>query len=136
MGSGRTGHSDRGPGILPVSTGARLNFYSGNVNGLNEKEKQILFFEMLEQEKADIAFISESHLLKEDIEGPVFVDRLKNTQYRVLSSSSAQDRTKGVMIIARRNLGANILGKGGDSDGRITYVKTEIENHKIAFMAI
>ena len=85
---------------------------------------------MLEEERADLAFISESHLLKED------VDKLKNTQYQVLSSSSAQDRTKGVMILARRNLGASILGKGGDSDGRITYVKTEIENHKIAFMAI
>ena len=64
------------------------------------------------------------------------MDKLNNAQYQVLSSSSAQDRTKGVMILARRNLGASILGKGGDSDGRITYVKTEIENHKIAFMAI
>ena len=106
------------------------------MNGLNEKKKQILLWEMLKEERADLAFISESHLLKEDIEGPDFMNRLKNTQYRLLSSSSAQDRTKGVMIIARRNLGASILGKGGDSDGRITYVKTEIENHKIAFMAI
>ena len=84
------------------------------MNGLNEEKKQVLFFEILDRERADLAFISESHLLKED------VDKLNNAQYQVLSSSSAQDRPKGVMILARRNLGATILGKGGDSAGRIT----------------
>ena len=46
------------------------------MNGLNDENKKILFFEMLEEERADLAFISESHLLKED------VDKLENTQYQ------------------------------------------------------
>ena len=45
------------------------------MNGLNEEKKQVLFFEILDRERADLAFISESHLLKED------VDKLNNTQY-------------------------------------------------------
>ena len=89
---------------------------------------------MLDEERADIAFISEAHLKNEDMD--TLKNTLKNTHYQVLSSSSAQDRTKGVLILAKRNLGISILGKGGDSAGRITYVKTEIEEQKIAFMAI
>ena len=81
------------------------------------KIKRYLFFEMLEEERADLAFISESHLLKKD------VDKLENTQYQVLSSSSAQDRTKGVMILARRNLGASILGKGGTRTAELHMLK-------------
>ena len=90
----------------------------------------MLFFDILDRERADIALISESHLLEED------VDKLNVQHYQVLSSSSAEGRSKGVVILARRNLGATVLGKGGDSAGRITYVKTQIENHKIAFMAV
>ena len=109
---------------------SRLTLFSANVNGLNITHQRICFFDILAREHVDIAMICESHLLKKD------VSMLNDSQYQLLSSSSSLTKTKGVAIIARRNLEFTNLGSGGDSAGRITFTKTKIENNKIAFLAI
>ncbi len=74
--------------------------------------------------------VSETHLLKED------VHRVQNKDYHVLASSSYSNRSRGVLIISPRKLDVTILGSGGDSEGRITFLKTITSNIKIAFVSI
>ncbi len=79
--------------------------------------------------------VQESHLKEEDIR------RCNNTFYEVVSHSSSDTKTKGVLILVRRTLNINILDKGCDMDGRITHIKithikTIVENRNILFLSV
>ena len=93
-------------------------------------DKRTSFLDVLRRERVDIALVSESHLLQKD------VHKLQNKHYVVKTNASALNKTKGVVIVVRRNFQVTNLGVGGDSDGRITFMKTIIENKKIAFLSI
>ncbi len=56
----------------------------------------------------------EFHLKEEDI-------HRCNTFYEVVSHSSSDTETKGVLILVWRTLNITILDKGCDTDGRITH---------------
>ncbi len=73
------------------------------------------FLNFLRRRKIDIVLVQESHLKEEDIR------RCNNTFYEVVSHSSSDTKTKGVLILVWRTLNINILDKGCDTDGRITY---------------
>uniref|UniRef100_A0A667XZT6 Endonuclease/exonuclease/phosphatase domain-containing protein n=1 Tax=Myripristis murdjan TaxID=586833 RepID=A0A667XZT6_9TELE len=107
----------------------RLILFSLNARGLNSPHKRVGLLDVLEREKVDIAMVSESHLLQRDIYS------FHNRHYHVLSSSSTPNKTKGVLIVARRSLQFTNLGTGGDLEG-ITFIKTIIANRKIAFVSI
>lgn len=107
-----------------------LNILSCNINGLNGPHKRTGFLELLRQRKVDIALIQESHLRKND------VHRCNNKFYEVVSFAATDNKTKGVLIIVKRKLNISILDKKGDDDGRITCIKTLIDNRKVAFLSV
>lgn len=107
-----------------------LNILSWNVNGLNGPHKRACCLELLKRRKIDLALIQETHLKKED------VHRCNNKFYKVISASSATDKTKGVMILLRRNLRMDIIEHDNDTDGRIAHVKALVGNRKVAFLSV
>lgn len=66
----------------------------------------------------DIAFNQESHLRSVDSQ------RFENKFYYTAASASLSSKNRGSLIVLKRNLSLNILGKYGSEDGRVSYVKT------------
>lgn len=54
----------------------------------------------------------------------------------MVSHSSANTKTKDVLTLVRRTLNITILDKSCDTDGRITHIKTIIENRNIVFLSV
>lgn len=108
----------------------KLTVLSFNARGLNLPYKRTRFLDTLKRERVDVALVSESHLLKKD------VHKLQNNNYCVKASASALNKTKGVLIIVRRNFQFTSIDVGNDIEGRITFMKTIIENKKIAFLSV
>ena len=104
--------------------------FSWNARGLNIPHKRVALLEVLRKEKVGVAMISESHLLEKDSL------RIHNKQYHVVAHSAAANKSKGVLIIVKRNLNFTNLGTGGDTEGRVTFIKTLINNKKIAFVSV
>lgn len=63
-------------------------------------------------------------------------NRMSNRFFHILASSSASNKSKGVMIICQRNLRLKLLDTWADSNGRITIVKVHIENRDMALISI
>ncbi len=63
-------------------------------------------------------------------------NRCYNKFYEVVSHSSSDTKTKGVLILVQRTLNITILDKGCDTDGRITHIKTIVENRNIVFLSV
>lgn len=101
-----------------------------NARGLNLSSKRISCLDLLHRKKIDIAFIQESHLLKDD------VFRFSNKHYQVLASSSFRKKSRGVLIVGRCKLPLTILDSGNDAEGRVAYVKTMLGNYKITFISV
>lgn len=64
------------------------------------------------------------------------IRRLADKHYHVIGSSTSGTKTKGVAIVARRSFGMKIQDTWSDAEGRLTIVKTEISNRKIAFISV
>ena len=109
---------------------AKLIIFSWNVRGLNTALKISNCLDVIGRKGADIAMLQETHVLEQDIH------RIENTNYSVASYSSANNKSKGVIIIIRKGLKFNILEKGGDQEGRITYVKGTFGGQKIALVNV
>lgn len=107
-----------------------LTILSCNVQGLNFPHKRVSLLDFLRRKKVDIAFLQESHFLQKDI------TRINNKYFTVLASSSYDKKTRGVMIVAKCSLNLTKLGSGWHAEGRITFVKTIIEERKVAFVSI
>uniref|UniRef100_A0A3B1ICK8 Reverse transcriptase domain-containing protein n=1 Tax=Astyanax mexicanus TaxID=7994 RepID=A0A3B1ICK8_ASTMX len=107
-----------------------LNILSWNINGLNEPLKRASFLDLLQRKQIDIGLIQESHLRAADI------SKCNNKFFRVAAYASANNSTKGVLILVRRSLQITILNQGSDEDGRITYITTTVGNRKIAFVSV
>ncbi len=106
-----------------------LNILSCSINGLHGPHKRTGVLDFLHRGKIDIVFVRESRL-KED------VHKCNNTFYEVVSHSSSHTKTKGVLISVWRTLNITILYKGCDTDGRMTHIKTIVENRNIVFLSV
>uniref|UniRef100_A0A671T6T9 exodeoxyribonuclease III n=1 Tax=Sinocyclocheilus anshuiensis TaxID=1608454 RepID=A0A671T6T9_9TELE len=95
-----------------------INILSWNVNGLNSPIK------------VSIALIQESHLKSADMHC------FQKIYFKVISSSSAVNKTKGVLIVIKLNIDFSIIRSGGDTEGRITYVVGSLNNTKYAFLSV
>lgn len=62
------------------------------------------------------------------------VNNLSNSKYEVAASSSADDPTRGILVVIRRSLNINITDTGNDTEGRIAFIKAVISNMKIVFV--
>ena len=73
--------------------------------------------------------LHESHVLQKDIH------KVMDANYRVVSSSSASIKAKGVIILMHNKLRFEITDRGNDQEGRIAYLKGNFANEKIALIA-
>lgn len=109
---------------------AKLHVISWNVNGLNGQIKRAACLDLLRRRQVDVAFIQESHLKTQDTQ------RFANKFYYVAASASLNSKTRGSLIVLKRSLSLNIVGKYGSEDGRVSYIKTIISGHKFAFISV
>uniref|UniRef100_A0A668ASQ0 Endonuclease/exonuclease/phosphatase domain-containing protein n=1 Tax=Myripristis murdjan TaxID=586833 RepID=A0A668ASQ0_9TELE len=104
-----------------ISRNMGLRFLSVNVRGVNIPHKRTSILGFLQSKAFDFAFIQESHLLKQHN------NLLANKHYRVLASSTATSKSKGVAILAKRRLRFDFLGEWSDKAGRIAIAKIRDE---------
>lgn len=107
-----------------------LNILSLNVNGLNSAIKRTRVLEYIYRKKVDIALIQETHLKQCD------VARFQNKHYRLIASSCAINKTKGVCILLNRKISCNVNITGNDENGRLAFAHVCIFDHKLAFTSI
>ncbi|XDV29900.1 hypothetical protein PO909_032930 [Leuciscus waleckii] len=107
-----------------------LHILSWNVNGLNSPIKRTKCLDYLRCKKVSFALIQESHLKSAD------VHRFQNRYFKIISSSSAVNKSKGVLILSRRSTNFSVIRSDGDKEGRITYVVGSLNNTKYAFVSV
>lgn len=107
---------------------AKLTILSWNLRGLNTDLKIASSLDIISRKGADIAMFQETHVVEKDI------CKVKDNNYRVVASSSANNKAKGVIILMRNSLKFHIVDKGNDQDGRIAYLKGNFAGEKIAFI--
>lgn len=110
--------------------GVKLNILTLNVRGLNNPVKRVAILDFLRKQRVNVAFLQETHLVKKDI------NRISNRYYRVIASSSAVNKSKGVAILCQRNLRFRLLDSWADNKGRVSVSKVQIEKRDIAFVSI
>ena len=49
------------------------------------------------------------------------------------ASSSASNKTEGVIILTGKTIQTTIIGKGSDEDGRVAFTKCIYNGRKVAF---
>lgn len=79
-------------------------------------------------QQVDVAFIQESHLRTTDARCS------SNKHYYVAASASLDTKTRGSLVVLRRNLSITTLGQFGSEDGKISYIKTIISGCRFAFI--
>ncbi len=84
------------------------NILSLNVNGLNSAVKRTRVLEYLHRKSISCALIQETHLKQSD------VARFQNKYYKLAAFSSAQNKTKGVLILVNWKLNLTIEHLGSD----------------------
>ncbi len=94
-----------------------LNILSLNVNGLNSAVKRTRVLEYLHRKSISCALIQEMHLKQSD------VARFQNKYYKLAAFSSAQNKTKGVLILVNRKLNLTIEHLGSDEKGRFVFIR-------------
>ncbi len=107
-----------------------LNIFGCNLKGLNSPNKRAACLDLLARNNIDLAMFQETHLQRDD------VNRLENHQFKVCASSSALNKTKGVIILICKALRITVIDKGDDKDGRVAYVKCIYNERKLAFINI
>lgn len=106
-----------------------LTVISWNIGGINASYKLTSCLDILNRKRVDVALIQETHIMRQDI------NRLENTCFKVVAYSSAENKTKGVAILVRKNLKYHFLGWGNDSEWRTAFANMVISGVKIAFIA-
>ncbi len=107
-----------------------LNILSLNVNGLNSAVKRTRVLEYLHRKSISCALIQEMHLKQSD------VARFQNKYYKLAAFSSAQNKTKGVLILVNRKLNLTIEHLGSDEKGRFVFIRCKIYNNRLALVSI
>ncbi len=107
-----------------------LNILSLNVNGLNSAVKRTRVLEYLHRKSISCALIQETHLKQSD------VARFQNKYYKLAAFSSAQNKTKGVLILVNRKLNLTIEHLGSDEKGRFVFIRCKIYNNRLALVSI
>lgn len=107
----------------------KVNVFSWNAQGLNNNIKYNSCLQYLDKKKIDIALLQETHIISQDI------NKLENNKYQIISSSSAANKTKGVLILISKKINLNIIEKGNDLTGRIAFAKILLYGKKILLLS-
>ncbi len=62
--------------------------------------------------------------------------RFQNKYYKLAAFSSAQNKTKGVLILVNRKLNLTIEHLGSDEKGRFVFIRCKIYNNRLALVSI
>lgn len=106
-----------------------LNILVWNCGGLNAPHKRASILTLLKRKNIDIALLPQTHQLKAD------VGRFANRFFRTIAFSSADTKSKGVAIVARRSLPVKITTSWADETGRIVIAQIEFRSRKIALIS-
>ncbi len=60
--------------------------------------------------------------------------RFQNKYYKLAAFSSAQNKTKGVLILVNRKLNLTIEHLGSDEKGRFVFIRCKIYNNRLALV--
>ncbi len=82
------------------------------------------------RQSAHTALFQETKIIDHDI------NKIGNCMCKVAASSSATDKTRGVIVLIRINLHIQIIDKGKDEEGRATYIKTSFWGKRLAFFSV
>ncbi len=85
--------------------------------------------EYLHRKSISCALIQETHLKQSD------VACFQNKYYKLAAFSSAQNKTKGVLILVNRKLKLTIEHLGSDEKGRFVFIRCKIYN-RLALVSI
>lgn len=107
-----------------------LNVFSWNVRGLNSPIKRTRCLQFMHHNNVDIALIQESHLKQED------VHRFQNRRFKIIVSSCANNRSKGVVILVKRSVQLTVHLTGKDTIGRFAYAIVSVSSKKILLASI
>lgn len=107
-----------------------LHAITWNVNGLNSPIKRTRCLEYLHSKKVKLAIIQETHLKSCD------VHRFQNRRYKILSSSCAPNKTRGVLILAARSLQITVHHTYSDGHGRFTLVIITIGQARLLIASV
>ncbi len=100
------------------------------MNGLNSAVKRTRVLEYLHSKSISCALIQETHLKQSD------VAHFQNKYYKLAAFSSAQNKTKGVLILVNRKLNLTIEHLGSDEKCRFVFIRCKIYNNRLALVAI
>ncbi len=107
-----------------------LHIASWNTTGLNGPTKHSMCLDWLKRHKIDVAFIQESHLK------PADKYRLVSRHYYTVAAAAFNSKSRGALVLVRRSLSLTIIESYGSEDGRIAYIKTNINGLKVALLCI
>ncbi len=88
-----------------------LSILVWNCSGLNTPHKWVSVLTLLHRRKIDLALLQETHLIEQDTKC------LANKIYHTIASSSVNTKTRGVAVVARRNLPIKVLDTWADTEG-------------------
>ena len=99
----------------------KLKFCTLNANGLKVKDKFLRVEEWLKSQKADIAFIQETHFNAEIKQTYENISKFK------IFSSYGTTATKGAAILIKNSLNFKIIDETTDTDGRFILLNVNID---------
>lgn len=108
-----------------MTTNRYINIISWNINGCGSyiKRKKVLTY--LKSKNTDIAFIQESHIMKEEE-----AVKFKRDWVGKIYHSSYSTKRNGVMILINRNLSFFMLKQHNDMEGRLICIEALINGIK------
>ena len=110
---------------------SNISLVSLNINGLNNPVKRGKVILKMRKVKAQIIFLQETHLSKEEHE------KLKKFGYRkTYYSTCRQSRKRGVAIMIQNTVNFECLKEINDDEGRYVIVKGKLENKMITLVNV
>uniref|UniRef100_A0A669AV81 Reverse transcriptase domain-containing protein n=1 Tax=Oreochromis niloticus TaxID=8128 RepID=A0A669AV81_ORENI len=118
--------------IAQVMSGVgKINIISINVNGLGNPVKRSGLLSKLKRHKAQIIFIQETHMSKEEHE------KFKKFGYvNIFYSSCKNSRRRGVITLISNTVNFEMLEVTCDKDGRYVAVKGRINNNVVSLINV
>jgi exodeoxyribonuclease-3 len=108
-----------------------IHLISLNTQGLRDKAKRLRLLQWLNQQRANIVFLQETHFTR-DIE---YVVKLEFSEWS-LFHSYGERASRGCSIMIRKHLVFDILDFDYDTSGRYVFLNVELTNSIYTFMNI
>lgn len=116
--------------MVAIRSEVKLLILSWNVQRINNHIKNMGCLDAIGRQGAHIALLQETRIIDHDI------NKIVNCMYKVAASSSAVNKTKGVIMLIYTNLNIQNIDKGNDEEGRIIYIKISFLGKRLALISV